>query len=148
MTNPRVRVTSPRMAARPRPAERPATREIDEQTEVGEVYMTALLRSQLRPGLALLALIVLGLGGLPLLFLLLPEVAAHPVGPVTVAWVIVGALVFPALLAAARWHVRTAERVERDFTDILVSRRFAGPDGADRPDRPDRADRTDRARGE
>jgi hypothetical protein len=126
MTSPRVRVTSPRMAARPRPAPRPATREIDEQTDVGEVYMTALLRSQLRPGLALLALVVLGLGGLPVLFILLPEVAAHPVGPVTVAWVVVGALLFPALLGAAWWHVRTAERVERDFTEILVSRRPRG----------------------
>lgn len=126
MTNPRVRVTSPRMAARPRPAPRPATREIDEQTDVGEVYMAALLRSQLRPGLALLALVVLGLGGLPLLFILLPEVAAHRAGPVTVAWVIVGALVFPVLLAAAWWAVHTAERVERDFTEMLVSRRARG----------------------
>jgi hypothetical protein len=110
------------MAARPRPPEHPATREIDEQTDVGEVYMTALLRSQLRPGLALLALVGLVLGGLPLLFLLLPEVAAHPVGPVTAAWLLVGVAPFPALLAAAWWHVRTAERVERDFTDILRRR--------------------------
>jgi hypothetical protein len=107
------------MGASTRPAQRPATREIDEQTDVGEVYMTALLRSQLRPGLALLALVLLGLGGLPLLFLLLPEVAGHPVGPVTVAWLAVGVGVFPALFAAAWWHVRTAERVERDFTAVL-----------------------------
>ena len=126
MNQPRVRVTSPRMAARPRPAPRPATREIDEQTDVGEVYMTALLRSQLRPGLALLALVTLTLGGLPLLFILAPEVAAHPVGPVTVAWVVVGVLIFPALLGAAWWHVHTAERVERDFTEMLASRRVRG----------------------
>jgi hypothetical protein len=118
----RVRVTSPRMAASPRPAERSATREIDEQTDVGEVYMTALLRSQLRPGLALLAVVLLGLGGLPVLFLLLPEVASYPVGPVTVAWLILGGAIFPALFAAAWWHVRTAERVERDFTEILRRR--------------------------
>jgi hypothetical protein len=118
----RVRVTSPQMVASPRPAERSATREIDEQTDVGEVYMTALLRSQLRPGLALLAVVLLGLGGLPVLFLLLPEVAAYPVGPVTVAWLILGVAVFPALFAAAWWHVRTAERVERDFTEILRRR--------------------------
>jgi hypothetical protein len=118
----RVRVTSPRMGARPRPAARPATREIDEQTDVGEVYLTALLRSQLRPGLALLTVVLLGLGGLPLLFTLLPEVATYPVGPLTVAWLILGVAVFPALLAAAWWHVRTIERVERDFTEILRRR--------------------------
>ena len=118
----RVRVTSPRMGASPRPADRSAAREIDEQTDVGEVYMTALLRSQRRPGLALLAVVLLALGGLPVLFVLLPEVAAYPVGPVTVAWLILGVAVFPALFAAAWWHVRTAERVERDFTEILRRR--------------------------
>ena len=118
----RVRVTSPRMVASPRPAERSATREIDEQTDVGEVYMSALLRSQLRPGLALLAVVLLGLGGLPVLFELLPEVANYPIGPVTVAWLILSVAIFPALFAAAWWHVRTAERVERDFTEILRRR--------------------------
>jgi hypothetical protein len=110
------------MGARPRPVERSAAREINEQTDVGEVYMTALLRSQLRPGLALLGLVLLGLGGLPVLFTLLPEVAAASIGPVTVAWLILGVAVFPALFAAAWWHVRTAERVEREFTEILRRR--------------------------
>jgi hypothetical protein len=119
---PRVRITSPRVGAVPRPAERSAAREIDEQTDVGEVYMTALIRSQLRPGLTLLAVVLLGLGGLPVLFLLLPEVADHPVGPVNVAWVLLGVAVFPALFAAAWWQVRTAERVERAFTEILRRR--------------------------
>jgi hypothetical protein len=120
---PRVRVTSPRTGTTPgpaeRPAERPATREIDEQTDVGEVYLTALLRAQLRPGLALLTVVMLGLGGLPVLFVLLPEVAGYPVGPVTVAWLLLGVAVFPALFAAAWWQVRSAERVERHFTEIL-----------------------------
>ena len=118
----RVRVTSPRLSASPRPAERPATREIDEQTDVGEVYLAALLRSQLRPGLGLLAVVLLGLGGLPVLFLLLPEVADQPVGPVNVAWLLLGVAVFPALFGAAWWQVRSAERVERDFTEILRRR--------------------------
>jgi hypothetical protein len=110
------------LSASPRPAERPATREIDEQTDVGEVYLAALLRSQLRPGLGLLAVVLLGLGGLPVLFLVLPEVADHPVGPVNVAWLLLGVAVFPALFTAAWWQVRSAERVERDFTEILRRR--------------------------
>lgn len=119
---PRVRVTSPRMQASPRPETRPATREIDEQTEIGEVYLNALLRSQLRPALAVLAAVLLGLGSLPLLFLLLPDLAGHRVGPVTVAWLVLGVVVFPLLYLAAWWHVRTVERAERDFTEILHRR--------------------------
>ena len=120
MTAPqRIRVTSPRMSARQRAEVRPATREIDEQTEVGEVYLNALLRSQLRPALAVLAAVLLGLGSLPLLFLLLPGVAGHRVCPVTVAWLILGVAVFPLLFAAAWWHVRAVERAERDFTEIM-----------------------------
>jgi hypothetical protein len=110
------------MGASRRPEHRPATREIDEQTGIGEVYLSALLRSQLRSGLALLGLVVLGLGGLPLLFILLPEVAGQRVGPVTVAWLILGVAVFPGLCAAAWWQVRTAERIERDFTEIMRRR--------------------------
>jgi hypothetical protein len=118
----RVRVTSPRMIASQRPEHRPATREIDEQTRVGEVYLTALLRSQLRSGLALLGVVLLTLGGLPVLFILLPEVASYRVGPVTVAWLVLGVAVFPALFLAAWWQVRSAERVERDFTAIMRRR--------------------------
>lgn len=119
---PRVRVTSPRMAAGQRGELRTAGREIDEQTEVGEVYLTALLRSQLRPALALLTTVLLGLGGLPVLFILLPGLAAHRIGPVTVAWLVLGVGVFPVLFTAAWWHVRTVERAERDFAEILRRR--------------------------
>ncbi len=110
------------MGASRRLEHHPATREIDEQTGVGEVYLTGLLRAQLRSGMALLGLVMLGLGGLPLLFILLPEVAGYRVGPVTVAWLVLGAAVFPGLGAAAWWQVRTAERVERDFTELVRRR--------------------------
>ena len=95
---------------------------LDEEGPVGELYLTGLLHTQLRAGLALLALVLLGLGGLPILFLLLPRVADHPVGPVSVAWLLLGVVVFPALLLAAWWHVRTAERVERDFAAFVRRR--------------------------
>ncbi len=119
---PRVRVTSPRMSASPRPEIRPATREIDEQTEVGEVYLNALLRSVLRPALAVLSIVLIGLAGLPVFFLLLPGLAGHEVGPVTVAWLLLGVAVFPLLFGAAWWYVRTVERAERDFTEIMHRR--------------------------
>ncbi len=120
MTAPqRVRVTSPRMSASLRPEVRPATREIDEQTEVGEVYLNALLRSVLRPALAVLSIVLIGLAGLPVFFLLLPDLAGHQVGPVTLAWLLLGVAVFPLLFVAAWWYVRTVERAELDFTEIM-----------------------------
>jgi hypothetical protein len=118
----RVRVTSPRMGAVPRPPYRPATGEIDEQTEVGELYVTALLRAQLRPALAVLVGLLVGLGGVPLLFRLLPELGRMHLGPVPLPWLLLAGLVYPVLFAAAWWHVRAAERVEQDFTEILRRR--------------------------
>ena len=110
------------MSAVQRPPYRPATGEIDEQTEVGELYVTALLRAQLRPALAVLTGLVLCLGGVPLVFRLAPSLADASVGPLPLPWVVLGVLVYPLLLVAAWWHVRAAERVERDFTEILRRR--------------------------
>ena len=78
---PRVRVTGPSRRPTRRTA-RPRRSQIDEETRLGEIYLRSLLREQLRlAGLALLLLAV-GLGGLPLLFWLVPDLAAQRVaGP-------------------------------------------------------------------
>jgi hypothetical protein len=114
----RVRVTSPRTIA-VRAQRVPAAREIDEQTALGEVYMTSLLRSQLR--LALLALTALGVlvGGIPLLFWLLPELSDVEVLAVPLPWLLLAFAVYPFRVAVGWLYVRAAERNERDFTDVL-----------------------------
>ncbi len=80
------------------------------------------MRAQLRLSLAIL----LGVGGLliglPAVFLLLPQASAATLGPVPVIWLVVGVAVYPLVLAAARLHVRQAERIERDFTDLMADR--------------------------
>ncbi|WP_200942247.1 hypothetical protein [Angustibacter sp. Root456] len=115
----RVRVTSPLMGAARRVPHRPATREIDEQTGLGEVYMRSLLRSQLRLALSVLAATAVLIGGLPVLFVVAPSVAqAHLVG-LPLPWLLLGALAYPMLWLAARYYVRQAERNEDDFTDVL-----------------------------
>ena len=86
----RVRVTSPRMGATARPARRSGTREIDEQTDVGEVYMRSLLRAQLRLGISLLALVALVLGTLPLVFAWQPKLAAVRIFSVPLPWLLIG----------------------------------------------------------
>jgi len=118
----RVRVTSPRMGATRRPPSRPATREIDEQTGLGEVYMRSLLRAQLRPGITVIAVLVLVLGTLPAVFAVEPQLAAVRVLSVPLPWLLIGVGVYPALVAAAWWTVRAAERAERDFAEIVGRR--------------------------
>lgn len=116
----RVRVTSPRRDARRRGEQRPGSVELTEQTGLGEVYLTALLRAQLRLAAAVLVGVAGLLGGLPVLFLLVPQAAAATIGPVPVPWLVVGVAVYPVAYLAARVHVRQAERIERDFTDLMT----------------------------
>ena len=118
----RVRITSPRRGAARRGPTRPVTTEIDEQTGLGEVYMAALLRTQLRLSVSVLVAVAAGLGILPLLFLAVPATHELHVWLVPLPWVILGVLVYPVVALTARYYVRHAEAIERDFTD-LVDRR-------------------------
>ena len=98
---------------------RAGTREIDEQTRVGDVLMRSLLRTQLRLGLATLAAIGVLLGGLPLLFALAPRLRAVELLGLPLPWLLLGVLVYPGLVVAAWWYVRGAERNERDFVELV-----------------------------
>ena len=81
--------------------------------------MSSLLRSQLR--LALLALTALGVfvGGIPLVFWLVPNLADVEVLAVPLRWLLLAFAVYPFLLVLGWLYVRAAERNERDFTDVL-----------------------------
>ena len=118
----RVRVTSPRRGAARRGPARPITTEINEQTSLGEVYMAALLRAQLRLSVSVIVAVSVGLGILPVLFLAVPATRGLHVWLVPVPWLILGVLVYPVVALAARYYVRHAEAIERDFAD-LVDRR-------------------------
>lgn len=118
----RVRVVSPRRDARRRSEPRPDAVELTEQTGLGEIYLTALLRAQLRLSVAILLAVGGILVGLPAFFLLAPGAAAATLGQVPVIWLVAGVAVYPIVLLAARLHVRMAERIERDFTDLMAGR--------------------------
>jgi uncharacterized membrane protein (DUF485 family) len=114
----RVRVTSPRTGAT-RQQRVTGASEIDAQTDIGEIYMTSLLRSQLRLAvLVLLALVVL-VAGLPVLFLIAPALLDTQVLGMPVPWVLLAFAVYPVLLGLGWVYVRAAERNERDFTDVV-----------------------------
>jgi hypothetical protein len=114
-------ITGPRRDVR-RARRRSAAEDIDQQTEVGMVYLRALVRTQLRLGLAIVALVVVPLAALPLLFGLVPGVAGLRVGPIPLWWVLLGFAVYPAILGVGWWYVRQAERNEEQFTDLVEGR--------------------------
>ena len=118
----RVRVTSPRIGAPRRGPPRPVAAEIDEQTRLGELYMKTLIRAQWRLSVSVLASAIMMIGGLPLLFLLVPETRTLSIGPVPVPWLILGVLIYPAVWIAGRYYVRQSEQIERDFTELVAQR--------------------------
>lgn len=114
----RVRVTSPRTTAgRPRQVHVPS--EIDAQTGLGEVYMTSLLRAQLRlAALVITALLVL-VAGIPLYYWVFPRLDDVTVLGMPLAWAVLAFVVYPFMVLLGWLYVRAAERNERDFTDVV-----------------------------
>jgi hypothetical protein len=115
----RVRVTSPhteRQGIRPR---RSAASEIDAQSELGEIYVAALLRSQLRLALGTIAVLVGSIGALPVVFHLVPGLTSHHVFGMPVSWVLLAFACYPVLVLLAWRYVRAAERNEDQFTHVV-----------------------------
>lgn len=115
----RVVVTSPRTAGVRRPPGRPALQALDEQDVVGELLVRSLVRAQLVLALRALAVLAVLLGGLPLLFALVPATRDAQVLGVPLPWAVLGALVYPALVGGAVLYLRSAERNERDFSELV-----------------------------
>ncbi len=114
---PRVRVTAPRSDVRRRP--QLLVQEIDEQTELGAVYVRSLLWAQLRLAAGILVAMGLMIGGLPLLFTVAPELLSSTVLGMPLTWGLLGFLVYPLLLLLGWLYVRRAERNERSFADLV-----------------------------
>ena len=119
---PRVRVTSTRRDAATRGSLRPLVRDLDEQSNLGEVYMSGLMSAQLRLALVVLAFGAVGLGGLPLLFLLVPATRSLEIGPVPLPWLVLAVVVYPVALVVARYYVHQSERIEREFSEVVRRR--------------------------
>ncbi|MFC0627580.1 hypothetical protein [Kribbella deserti] len=117
-----MRITSPRAGAARRQATRGGTREIDEQTQVGDLYMRSLIQSQLRLALKVILGTAVSLGALPLLFALVPASRTLNVLGIPLPWLLLGVAVYPAVYVAARIYVRHAERIESEFTEFVGRR--------------------------
>ena len=126
--NERVRVTGP---PRHTSVGRAASRlgDVHEQTALGDVYLRSLLRAQIGLALRLLLLLAVTLGVLPLAFHLWPSLSDIRLLGIPLPWLLLGVLVHPFLLLLAWRYVRSAERNERVFAD-LVSDPDPDEDGA------------------
>jgi hypothetical protein len=98
---------------------RPVSRDLEEQTELGDVYLDGLMRAQLRLSLAVIALTVVGLAALPITLTLVPATRSITVVGLPFPWLVLGIAVYPAAWFLARWYTRQAERIEQDFADVV-----------------------------
>ncbi|HET8605314.1 MAG TPA: hypothetical protein VFM09_15410 [Marmoricola sp.] len=96
--------------------------EIDAQTELGELYMRSLMRSQLRLALGVVLVLAVTVGALPVLFVLVPGLVSMRVLHIPVPWLLLGFVVYPFLVLVARIYVRRAEHNERTFRDLVGGR--------------------------
>ena len=115
---PRVRVTGP-PRRRADVVRSTGTREIDAETALGEVFMRSLLREQLLLAARVLVALALTLGLLQLLFHLVPSLGDVRVGPMPLAWLLLGVLTYPWLVLLGWFYVRRSEANERDFADLV-----------------------------
>jgi hypothetical protein len=93
--------------------------ELAEQTQVGDALIRGLVRAQLALAVRLSLVVVIGLGGLPLLFAVAPAVATVTLFGVNLPWLLLGVASFPFLLAVGWTYAHLAERNEQDFTALV-----------------------------
>lgn len=92
---------------------------IEEETPLGELFITSLIRAQLTLALRLVALFAFLIGGIPLLFAVSPTARSARVLGLPLPWLLLGIAVYPLLVAGGYLYVRLAERNEQDFLDAV-----------------------------
>jgi uncharacterized membrane protein (DUF485 family) len=110
----RVRVTAPRTAARPAKESREAAQDSD----VGQVFVRSLIRSQLRLALVVAGGFLLILAAFPLLLAVVPGLAETRVAGVPFAWLLLGVGIYPVIGLSAWLYIRTATRNEARYRDL------------------------------
>ncbi|MCW2632257.1 MAG: hypothetical protein JWR88_1219 [Pseudonocardia sp.] len=106
------------LAERRRPV-RPVRTEVDvrELTGVGDMLSTNLIRSQLGLALRVGSIALFTLALLPALFAVFPVLGRLEVLNIRLAWLLLGGLVYPFLLALGWLHARASEKLEQSFTE-------------------------------
>jgi hypothetical protein len=93
--------------------------EVEEQTDVGEMLVRNLIRSQLGTSLLLALIVVAALGAIPLAFAYVPKLAELSVLGVRLPWLLLGFAVYPFMLGIGWIYVRQADRNEQNFIKFV-----------------------------
>ncbi|MBT2247147.1 hypothetical protein JHV56_00345 [Arthrobacter sp. BHU FT2] len=110
----RVRVTAPATAARPAKESREAAQESD----VGQVFVRSLIRSQLRLALVVAGGFLVILGAFPLLLAAVPGLAEIRIAGIPFGWLLLGVGIYPVIGLSAWLYTRTAARNEARYRDL------------------------------
>ena len=130
----RVRVTAPRsmkagsvppgstlLGSAVLPAARSAadSRDAAEESDAGQVFVRSLIRTQLRLGVVVAAGFLLILAAFPLMLGLVPGLAESTIAGLPFDWVLLGAGIYPVVGLSAWLYVRTANRNEARYRDLV-----------------------------
>ena len=110
----RVRVTAPLSAARPAVQ----SREAAEESEVGQLFVRSLIRTQLRLAVVVAGGFLLVLCAFPLLLAAVPGLAGTLVAGVPFDWLLLGAGIYPVTGLSAWLYIRSAARNEARYRDL------------------------------
>jgi hypothetical protein len=110
----RVRVTAPRSVTRPAAD----SREAAEESDVGQVFVRSLIRSQLRLGLVVAGGFMLILLAFPMMLGLVPGLAESTIAGIPFGWLLLGAGMYPVIGFSAWLYIRTATRNEARYRDL------------------------------
>lgn len=114
----RVRVTAPRTASEPG-ATYPVAREMAEQSDVGDLFVRSLMRSQLRLAVVVASGFLVILVGIPVLLNVFPGINTWTIATVPVPWLLLGLGIYPLVIACAVLYIRSAERIDQRFRDLV-----------------------------
>jgi hypothetical protein len=94
-------------------------RELEEQTQVGEIFLGALMRRQLSLSLRVAATLVAVLAAQPLVAWLWPAYGQLHVLAIPLPWLVLGVGSYPLMIALGLYYVRHAETIDDEFSELL-----------------------------
>lgn len=116
----RVRVTAPLSNAARAPRTPSLSREVAEQSELGTVVLRSLLRSQLRLALLVAGAFLAAVGSLWAVSELGRNIPWLP--GLSLEWLLIGALPYPAVVLAGIAYYRASTRNEQRYAELLEDR--------------------------
>lgn len=114
----RVVVTSSRPVRRA-PSRAAPVAELHEQTELGGVLLSSLIRAQLFLAAGVLVTFAALIAALPLAFALTPRLARATVLGLPLPLLVLGVGIYPVVILIGWFYVRHAERNEREFEELV-----------------------------